>query len=167
MNLHSHLHVPDHMGVVASATAEEVAAICAPTCGVTLSALESLGSRVSYPQHSNWDTYWRRRVIILRIGIFLIFFSYAFSYFVWFGHCFHIYPSTDGQSFQKKTWFSSMFLQRRSRKLVDNGESWDINLTQRLQPTRIEETSFMNRFTQQQKHHPIQSLNFLDLFPPI
>lgn len=33
------LHVPDHMGVVASATAEEVAAICALRRAVTLSAL--------------------------------------------------------------------------------------------------------------------------------
>lgn len=94
-----------------------------PTCGYTL-CLESLGSRVSYPQHSNWETYWRRADhpcgLVFSSDLFL---SYAFSslFCLRFGHCFHIYPSTDGQSFQKKTWFSSMFLQRRSRKLRDNG----------------------------------------------
>lgn len=93
------------------------------TCGC-IPCPESQGSPVSDLRRSNWAICSRTAGLLSG----LVFFSgSSLSCVTFFSAClipvccFHTYPLKTGQSFQRRTWFSSKFSQRTTQKHRDNG----------------------------------------------
>lgn len=165
MNLHSHLSTCLTTWVfVASATARG----CTPSApsgrAVTLSAL------------GPWDpeflilntvigrlTYWRKSRSSLRIVIFLWSFSLLCIFFFILSEIWTLFSYLSFNRwpiFSRNMVFQHVFTaQEPEEQLRDNG-SLRTSTWRQPATNKLSETSFMNCFTQQQKHHPPSHLTF-------
>lgn len=94
-----------------------------PRCGY-IPFPESQGSPIFGLRHSNWAICSHTAGLLSRLVFFAGFFLSCVAFFsvcLIFVCCFHTYLSDSGQSFQRRTLFSSKFSQHRTQKHRDNG----------------------------------------------